>query len=171
MSSFLDNWLVSPRLHPSSPLSFWISCLALSCFTIYHSAFIHKPMRATHSHSIQKDHPIACENQHWICHWANLQSNQCNLQAVYCIHARKILCSQNSDWHSKRPFSKDLCYRWLGAYGSKVLSLHSLWTQRKLHVTLTWCLCHRIPRNRREERNKNRGEQRPSSGPQLEIYS
>lgn len=87
------------------------------------------------------------------------------------MHARKILCSQNSDWHSKRPFSKDLCYRWLGAYGSNVLSLHSLWTQRKLHVTPTWCLCQRIPRNRREVRNKNRGEQRPCSGPQLEIYS
>lgn len=34
--------------------------------------------------------------------------------------------TQHSDWHSKRPFLKDLCCRCLGTYGSQVPSLHSL---------------------------------------------
>ena len=40
-------------------ISAWISHLVLSCLTIDQNSFIYQPMRATYSHSVQKDHPTA----------------------------------------------------------------------------------------------------------------
>ena len=63
--ALLSLWLVSiSQIPPFSCVFAWISCLALSCLAVGQSVSIYQPMTATHSHSVQKDHPTAFSSVH-----------------------------------------------------------------------------------------------------------